>query len=127
MARPTKNEDGFMFFSKEGDPKLFFCGHNGFPGIDYGFVNALDELRYRCGFPFRISSGYRSASHPAEAKKDKPGTHHEGIAADILVDNGYQRAIIVQQAQAMGFNGIGVHRDFVHVDMREAPPVLWTY
>ena len=51
-----------------------------------------------------------------------------GIAADIKVSNGKQRNEIVKHAMAMGsFNGIGIARSFVHVDMREDTPVLWTY
>ena len=33
-------------------------------------MEMVDELRDRCGFPFVITSGYRSPQHPIEAKKD---------------------------------------------------------
>ena len=48
-------------------------------------MEKVDELRDRCGFPFVITSGYRSPQHPIEAKKDVPGTHAQGIAADIKI------------------------------------------
>jgi uncharacterized protein YcbK (DUF882 family) len=72
----------------------------------------LDLLRARCGFPFVITSGYRSEDHPIEAKKEKAGTHAQGIAADIKVRD-------------------GVASSFVHVDIRDLDgnesPVMWTY
>lgn len=121
------NTPDFKYFSPETDPILFKCSFNNFPGIDYNFVHQLDELRERCGFPFVITSGYRSAMHPEEKKKSKPGTHSQGIAADIKVSDGYQRRVVVENAIKMGFRGIGVAKGFVHVDMRDTTPVMWTY
>jgi uncharacterized protein YcbK (DUF882 family) len=97
--------------------------------MDSSFLIMLDELRERCGFPFKITSGYRSVNHTAERNKPvgKKGTHTQGIAADIAVSNGVERMKIVREALAMGFSGIGVARTFVHVDMRTTTPVMWTY
>ena len=121
----------YKYFSPESDPKLFFCSHNGFPGIKPEFVERLDKLREACGFPFIITSGYRSEQHPIEAKKlskGRPaGTHAQGIAADIAVADGYQRRMIVEKAVELGFRGIGVHDKFVPVDTRDSIPVLWDY
>lgn len=105
----------------------FDCRHTGKNAMDPRFIEALDTLREKCGFPFRITSGYRDPSHPEEAKKAKPGTHSQGIAADIKVTNGADRYIIVQEALLLGFTGIGVAKTFVHVDLRDTTPVLWTY
>jgi len=96
--------------------------------MDHEFLVKLDELRERVGFPFIITSGYRDATHPAEARKAEPGTgtHCQGIAADIAVSNGFERMNIVHEAIKMGFS-IGVARTFVHVDDRKTTPVMWTY
>ena len=91
------------------------------------FLQKLDALREVCGFPFIITSGYRSPNHSIEAKKVKPGTHAQGIAADIRVVGGAQRMAIIRNASIMGFNGIGVAKGFVHVDTRETTPVAWKY
>lgn len=91
------------------------------------FMEMVDELRYRCGFPFVITSGFRSVQHPIEAKKDVPGTHSQGIAADIKITNSAQRYTIIREALAMGFTGIGVASDFIHVDTRGSAPVIWVY
>ena len=95
--------------------------------MDESFLFMLDELRERCGFPFTITSGYRSVHHTAERNKKKGGTHTQGIAADIAVSNGEQRMKIVREAIALGFAGVGTAKSFVHVDMRTTTPVMWTY
>jgi uncharacterized protein YcbK (DUF882 family) len=117
-----------MYFTKKGDPRLFFCSETGEEGIKPYFLEALNDLRDVCGFPFIITSGYRSPNHSVERRKSKPGTHAQGIAADIAVDGGMQRYEIVEKAMYMGiFGGIGVAERFVHVDVRDGPRVMWTY
>ena len=105
----------------------FDCQHTGKNEMDPRFVQRLDILRTKCAFPFKITSGYRDPSHPEEAKKAKPGTHAQGIAADIKITNGADRFKLVQQALLLGFTGIGVAKTFVHVDLRDTTPVIWTY
>ncbi len=105
----------------------FDCTHTGKNEMDEAFLNKLDELREACGFPFRITSGYRDATHPNEVNKEKPGTHSQGIACDIYVRNGVEKMKIVQEACKLDFGGIGVAKTFVHVDTRETTPVMWTY
>ena len=107
--------------------KEFDCQHTGANEMDMEFLRRLDELRDACGFPFRITSGYRAPSHPIEAKKKKSGTHSQGIAADIAVTDGAQRYTLVSEALRLGFTGVGVARGFVHVDLRETTPVIWLY
>ena len=106
----------------------FNCTHTNLNKMDHEFLVKLDELREKVGFPFRITSGYRDATHPSEARKAEPGTgtHCQGIAADIAVSNGFERMNIVHEAIKMGFS-IGVARSFVHVDDRKTTPVMWTY
>lgn len=95
--------------------------------MDDAFLAKLDQLREECGFPFRITSGYRDATHPNEARKENPGTHNQGIAADIAVSNGFERMNVVHNALKLGFGGVGVAKSFVHVDTRTTTPVMWTY
>ena len=110
----------------------FSCQYTGENKIEDSLLLKIDELRERCGFPFIITSGYRSLAHPIErAKKTNTGTHAQGIAADIKVIDGVQRFKIVEEAIKMGFTGIGVASNFVHVDIRSLDtnesPVMWTY
>lgn len=105
----------------------FDCQETGENRMDVTFLRRLDDLREACGFPFIVQSGYRSVLHSVEAKKEKPGTHTKGIAADIRVTGGAQRRLLVQKALEMGFTGVGVAKSFVHVDIRKTTPVLWCY
>ena len=78
-------------------------------------------------FRFALPRAIRDATHPAEASKATPGTHNQGIAADIAVSNGVERMNVVHWALKMNFGGIGVAKGFVHVDDRKTTPVMWTY
>lgn len=106
----------------------FECQHTGDNMMSPGFILKLDRLREACGFPFVITSGYRSPKHPVEAVKSSPGTHTMGIAADIAVRGGRRRGKIIEEAVKAGFKGIGVARGFVHVDSRDSTDlIVWTY
>ena len=117
----------YKYFSPETDPLLFTCSETGETGISPAFVTRLDILRGRCGFPFIITSGYRSRLHSKERdKKDGPGEHNRG-AADVKATSSHRRYVILREAMAMGFKGIGVGEDFIHVDDRIGLPVTWSY
>jgi uncharacterized protein YcbK (DUF882 family) len=105
----------------------FDCKHTGLNDMDPAFIHKLDDLRHTCGIPFRITSGYRDVTHPAEAKKPAPGMHTKGKAVDIAVNSGAERYLIVQEAIKAGFTGIGIAKSFIHLDTRKSMPVIWTY
>ena len=113
----------FTYFKRED----FDCQETGNNRMSDDFIHALDALRAVCGFPFHVTSGYRDPEgHSIERAKEKPGTHAQGIAADIAVQGGAQRRAIVANALAMGMS-VGVAKTFVHVDTRTTTPVLWCY
>ena len=113
----------YLYFKTED----FDCQETGENEIKPDLIRRLDELRSAVGRPLYVTSGYRSPKHSIEAKKSKPGTHAQGIAADIAVANGVERRELVKQAFYLGFSGIGIHKQFLHVDIRETEPVLWVY
>lgn len=113
----------FLYFKLED----FDCQETGENEMDLEFVRKVDELRSALGRPLIVTSGYRSPTHSLEAKKEKPGTHAQGIACDLKVSNGAERRELVKQAFYLGFTGIGVAKTFVHVDTRTTTPVLWVY
>ena len=117
----------FKYFKLED----FDCQETGDNEMDAEFIHKLDQLREACGFPFIITSGFRSKDHSIEKRKEKAGTHAQGIAADIKVSTGNQRYKIVEQAIQMGFTGVGIARTFIHVDSRivgaDKAPVMWCY
>ena len=105
----------------------FNCQHTGNNEMKPEFLKKLDELRHVCAFPFVITSGYRDPRHPIEAAKEIPGTHAQGIAADVRVVSSNKRFRLIREALALGFTGIGVDPSFIHLDIRESSPVIWTY
>ena len=106
------------------------CKHTGRCEMEQSFLDRLEALRGEYGKPIRISSAFRDASHPAEAKKDKVGYHGLGRAADLLV--GYDGYRLLELAIKHGFKGLGcsfrgsVESRFLHVDDRDIPAV-WSY
>ena len=105
----------------------FDCKHTGKNKMVPEFLEKLDHLRDECGFPFVVTSGYRDKTHPVEATKKAAGVHSQGIACDIKVNTGYQRYVLLKKAFEHGFTGIGVAKDFIHLDARMGIPVVWTY
>ena len=117
----------FKYFKIED----FDCQETGENNMKEELIHKLDQLREACGFPFIVTSGFRSKDHSIEKRKEKPGTHAQGIAADIKISTAQQRYTIVKEAIKMGFEGIGIHSVFVHIDNRNSsidkPPVMWLY
>lgn len=111
------------------------CSHSGLEKMDAAFMDKLTELRVAYGKPMRVTSAFRDATHPIEAKKAKPGTHNTGKAVDIAVDRGDAWELL-HLAMAMGFQGIGVQQKgsgrFIHLDMcteedGHVRPTIWSY
>ena len=105
----------------------FDCKETGENYMNPKFLAMIDKLREDSGFPFRITSGYRSPKHSVEAAKAEPGYHAKGLAADIYAPDGVRKRKIVEAALKLGFGGIGVAQDFIHVDIRQSTPVIWGY
>ncbi len=93
--------------------------------MDPVFLKNLDRLRALCGFPIYINSGYRSPEHSIEKVKEKPGTHSKGIAVDIEALTDYEKNRILKYAIQLGFKGIGIYPQHIHLDTRKAKTVLW--
>jgi hypothetical protein len=53
----------------------FDCQETGENEMNEDFLIKLDDLRHECGFPFIVTSGYRSPQHSIEKRKVKAGTH----------------------------------------------------
>ena len=117
-----------MYRPKYFSPSEFNCQETNENEMKEEFLKKLDHLREACGFPFVITSGYRSTNHTIERDKvSGGGTHTKGIAADIRALSGTERYTIVKHALALGFTGVGVAKSFVHLDIRDTVPVMWTY
>lgn len=100
--------------------------------MDRSFLANLDALRHKCGFPFIITSGYRSPEYNNRVSSTGlTGPHTTGSAVDIAVsrENAY---ILLREAFEMDcFNGVGLQQKgggrFIHLDSIEGPKRLWSY
>lgn len=106
--------------------------------MSHDFIDKLDELRERVGFPLVVTSGYRCPDHNDKVSSTgRSGPHTTGRAADIAI-MGHKAHKVLQQASLGGwFTGIGLKQHgshaarFMHLDDLEQPnsprPNIWTY
>ncbi len=89
------------------------------------FLDALEDLRARAGHsPLVITSGHRCALWNGTVG-GAARSMHKTIAADIAL-RGRDPALMEAAARLAGFTGIGLARNFIHLD-RRARPARWTY
>ena len=115
----------FRYFTREE----FACQETGENEIKDEFIERLDALRDACGFPFVITSGYRSPRHSLEAKKEKMDQEdmRQAMLLILLLSVGLSVSLLLITLLSLGFNGIGVAKGFIHVDTRDTARVIWTY
>jgi len=96
--------------------------------MDSTFALKLDQLRHMCGFPFKITSGYRTAVHNRKVGGAGSSAHTEGLAVDIQARTSGEKFRIVANALLLGFNRVGVYSGHIHIDDSKTLPqnVLWT-
>lgn len=91
------------------------------------FVEKLQALRDLSGLPLVIDSAVRCAEHNAAVGGKPDSQHLFGRAADVHFRNGDEMFKILQTAFRVGFQGIGVAKSYIHVDVRSTGEVGWTY
>jgi len=92
------------------------------------FVSKLDELREWLGRPVWITSGFRCAEHNRQVGGSPRSYHLKGQAADIVCESGVDRYQLLAAAIRLGFGGIGIDKNFIHVDNRaEVVKRIWAY
>lgn len=88
----------------------------------------LDALRGLMGKPFRINSGYRSATHNAKVGGAPRSPHKLGLAVDLNTVgwSREERAQLVRAARLVGFRGIGIEAGYIHLDV-QTRDAAWIY
>ena len=109
------------FQPEEFDCKCSKCRTNnegrGAEMMDDYFLQMLDDARHKAGVPFRITSGYRCITHNRSISGSvKDSAHTKGLAADIACSDSRTRGYIIGALFEAGFNRIGIHEHFIHVD-----------
>ncbi len=97
--------------------------------MDIDFVKTLQLLRDEYGSPMRINSGFRCEKHNKKVGGSDSSSHLWGMASDISVTDSILRYRMIQCAQKIGIERIGIRRDFIHfdTDYKKKTPVIWTY
>lgn len=92
------------------------------------FVKILDQIREKCGFSLKVTSGYRTVAHNAKVG-GVDASSHGGNAADLAVRDGHDRFFIMDAARECGIKRIGIGKGLIHLDMSYQHPqyVVWTY
>lgn len=93
------------------------------------FVRHLDQVRGMCGFPFKVTSGFRTVEHNKKVGGEENSAHLKGLAADIVANSSNTRLKIVSAAIKYGFTRIGVGDSFIHLDLSSEldQNVMWVY
>ena len=111
--------------------------------MDKEFLLFIDELRNRCGFPFRITSGFRTKEYHQSLTERGYHTiptsaHLKGLAADIALSDSEKRAKFVFYAMELtselnlpfriGLAGKS-KGNFAHIDIDKTKkfPKIWIY
>lgn len=109
------------------------CGHcDGAADMSPDLLERLQRMREMLGRRMIVLSGYRCPQHPVEAKKQRPGSHAAGMAADIAASTGIERFSLVKAGIDVGMVGVGVSQSFVHLDVGHPSesvgrPAVWIY
>lgn len=122
MERYTKNFTVDEFASRDGkEPEARMCPE---------FMDRLQSLRDVWDSPLVITSGMRSLEHNRAVGGARASMHlkRPGIACDIAwIDwTGHMKHRFLTLALTHGFRGVGVSKNFIHLDMRQIN-TLWTY
>ena len=97
--------------------------------MDVAFLSKLSKARELAAIGFKITSGYRSPAHNAKVGGVPSSSHTIGRAVDIYAPTSTQKYIIINALLQVGFNRIGVAKNFIHVDddPNKSEDVIWTY
>ena len=94
--------------------------------MDMDFMLMLQRMRTARGKAMKIISPYRCPEWNAKVGGAPDSYHMKGRAADIYAPNGKEMFILLELAVENGFSGIGIGKNFIHVDNREIES-CWPY
>ena len=98
--------------------------------MDVIFMNKYQILRDFCGFPFYLNSARRCKYWNDKIGGHFQSSHMEGLATDTRVTDKLQMRTILKYAIEIGFEGIGIADDYIHLDNKkkeEMVKAFWLY
>lgn len=93
-------------------------------------LRMLDLARREAGVPFVITSALRTVQNELSQGRSGNSAHTRGRAVDIACGGSWARYRIVIGALKAGFQRIGIHERYVHLDNDDEvlpSPRIWTY
>ena len=91
----------------------------------------LERLQYAralCGFPFQLTSAFRSKSYELDKGRNGTSSHCKGLAVDLACLDDKKRYVLVQNLLRAGFFRIGIGKNYVHCDIDYSKPAsIWLY
>ena len=87
--------------------------------IDPVMIKLNQAFRDRVGIPYTPNSAYRTPEHNKRVGGSPKSQHLAGKAIDIPLLKGYTIEEMAGIAEELGFTGIGLYQNFIHVDTRE--------
>lgn len=123
-----------IWFTEQGDPKLFRCGCGrpecDAPGPTAELVRILDALRTAYGHPVTVRSGPR-CTFWNQHEGGKPDSEHlTGEGADVACDLSEARYALVKIVYDLGVRRYGIGKTFLHVGVGGMPhpqDIAWHY
>ena len=92
------------------------------------FLQLLDKSRALAGIPFVVTSGFRTRDWNERVGGRVGSSHLAVCAADLSCTSSGARSQIVQALIKVGFNRIGIGKNFIHVDNDiTKTPAIWLY
>jgi hypothetical protein len=100
---------------------------SGMEQMDEAFIHKLDAIRECAGFPFIVTSGYRTPEHNAKVGGVANSSHVKGLAVDISAIGESLKRDIAQCAIRNGITRIGWGQTFIHLDVDpdKTPNIVW--
>lgn len=96
-------------------------------GVNGVLLDRFEQVQGVFGKQIPIVSGYRDAATNAKAGGANHSQHMDGNAIDLDVSglDFAERRRLIEIASGMGFTGIGVYHNSIHLDMRKGGNVMW--
>ena len=127
----------YFRFKEFDSPDLPLSGKN---LMKKEFLSFIDQLRGKCGFPFVVTSGFRTQEYnqslveSPKYKESRTSSHLKGVAAYISIRDSKRRALFIgfaiELAQELNLPmRIGISSTFCHIDIdsEKNSPRIWVY
>ena len=97
--------------------------------MNQDFMITLELLREELEIPMIVTSGYRCERHNKAVGGSSRSQHLIGRAADISTVGMTSDILytLISSAIDWDFRGIGIGRNFIHIDNRKRGKKLWVY